>query len=226
MAADLAAGVVERELGAPPDRRVRGVGPGADRRGVDRSGPPGHHPRRPGRGGQGPVPGRRRRHPRRPRQRRADVRRHGPGAARASSPARWSRRSGPGSSRSSTTPSRPATPQLFADFYRGHPFIHVPGRGAGELSTRPGAHHRAGRGRPLRRAGSRWDQDERDLAAETIYRFVFRSLYRLRGVQRRPPPGQLPVPAGRAGDVPRLRAGQALHRRRGRRLRRHDPGAW
>ena len=34
------------------------------------------------------------------------------------------------------------------------------------------------------------------------------------GVQRRPAPGQLPVPARRPGHVPRLRAGQVLHRRR------------
>ena len=32
-------------------------------------------------------------------------------------------------------------------------------------------------------------------------------------VQRRPAPGQLPVRAGRAGHVPRLRAGEALHAR-------------
>ena len=31
-------------------------------------------------------------------------------------------------------------------------------------------------------------------------------------LQRRPAPGQLPVRAGRSGHVPRLRAGQALHR--------------
>ena len=55
------------------------------------------------------------------------------------------------------------------------------------------------------------------------------------GVQRRPAPGQLPVPRRRAGHVPRLRAGQALHRRRARRSsarwsRRsaidHDPAAF
>ena len=34
--------------------------------------------------------------------------------------------------------------QLFADYYDGHPFIHVPDVVA-ELSTRAGAHHRAGR---------------------------------------------------------------------------------
>ena len=33
-----------------------------------------------------------------------------------------------------------------------------------------------------------WDQDERDLAAEAIYRFVFRSLYRLRAFNGDPTP--------------------------------------
>ena len=52
--------------------------------------------------------------------------------------------------------------------------------------------------------------------AETIFRFVFGSLYRLQPVQRRPAPGQLPVPARRPGHVPRLRAGHAVRRRRAR----------
>ena len=34
-----------------------------------------------------------------------------------------------------------------------------------------------------------WSQDERNLAAETIYRFVFGSLYRLRAFNGDPHPG-------------------------------------
>ena len=75
----------------------------------------------------------------------------------------------------------------FADYYRDHPYIHVPdvvpaystgrvltselvnGATWDELLT--------------------WDQDERDLAAETIFRFVFRSLYLMRAFNGDPHPG-------------------------------------
>jgi predicted unusual protein kinase regulating ubiquinone biosynthesis (AarF/ABC1/UbiB family) len=77
--------------------------------------------------------------------------------------------------------------QLFADWYRTHPFVHVPDV-VPELST----------GRVLTTDladGVRfdematWDQDERNLAAESIYRFVFRSLYRLHAFNGDPHPG-------------------------------------
>jgi predicted unusual protein kinase regulating ubiquinone biosynthesis (AarF/ABC1/UbiB family) len=80
-----------------------------------------------------------------------------------------------------------ANQRLFADFYRGHPFIHVPDV-IDSLST----------GRVLTTelaAGARfsdietWHQAERNLAAEAIYRFVFRSLYRLRAFNGDPHPG-------------------------------------
>jgi predicted unusual protein kinase regulating ubiquinone biosynthesis (AarF/ABC1/UbiB family) len=75
----------------------------------------------------------------------------------------------------------------FADYYRDHPFIHVPdvvpaystgrvltselvnGATWDELLT--------------------WDQRERDLAAETIFRFVFRSLYLMQAFNGDPHPG-------------------------------------
>ena len=38
---------------------------------------------------------------------------------------------------------------------------------------------------------ARWPQHERDLAAETIYRFVFRSLYDVRAFNGDPHPGNL-----------------------------------
>ena len=143
MSAELAAGVVERELGDAARAAVRRVGPRAHRLGVDRPGPPGHHPRRAGGGGQGAVPRGRRGDPRRPRQRRAAVRRHGhdvPGP-----------RPGPlvDEIRSRVVEEldyehEARNQQLFADWYRGHPFIHVPDV-LPELSTAPGADHRAGR---------------------------------------------------------------------------------
>jgi predicted unusual protein kinase regulating ubiquinone biosynthesis (AarF/ABC1/UbiB family) len=76
---------------------------------------------------------------------------------------------------------------LFADYYESHPVIHVP-RVVGELST----------SRVLTSelvAGSRfdevlgWSQHERNLAAETINRFVSRSLYRLHAFNGDPHPG-------------------------------------
>lgn len=77
--------------------------------------------------------------------------------------------------------------ELFAGYYEGHPVIRVP-RVVPELST----------GRVLTSelaSGWRfedvlgWDQRERDLAAETIHRFVFRGLYRLRAFNGDPHPG-------------------------------------
>jgi predicted unusual protein kinase regulating ubiquinone biosynthesis (AarF/ABC1/UbiB family) len=77
--------------------------------------------------------------------------------------------------------------QTFADFYRDHPHIHVPDV-LPTLST----------GRVLTSElvnGHTWDellgwpQHERDLAGETIFRFVFRSLYRMRAFNGDPHPG-------------------------------------
>jgi predicted unusual protein kinase regulating ubiquinone biosynthesis (AarF/ABC1/UbiB family) len=77
--------------------------------------------------------------------------------------------------------------RLFADWYADHPFIHVP-QVIDELST----------GRVLTTelaTGARfadvegWAQDERDAAAEAIFRFVFRSIYRLHAFNGDPHPG-------------------------------------
>jgi predicted unusual protein kinase regulating ubiquinone biosynthesis (AarF/ABC1/UbiB family) len=76
---------------------------------------------------------------------------------------------------------------MFADYYDGHPFIHIP-RVRPDLST----------GRVLTSelvAGSRydealgWSQEERDLAGETIFRFVFGGLYSLNVFNGDPHPG-------------------------------------
>jgi len=77
--------------------------------------------------------------------------------------------------------------QLFADRYRGHPTIHVPDV-IPDLST----------GRVLTSelvTGSTWDelltwdQAERDVAGETLFRFVFRSLYGMHAFNGDPHPG-------------------------------------
>ncbi len=77
--------------------------------------------------------------------------------------------------------------ELFAGYYDGHPYIRVP-HVISELST----------GRVLTSelvSGATfdelltWDQQEKDLAAETIHRFVFRSLYRLHAFNGDPHPG-------------------------------------
>ncbi len=76
---------------------------------------------------------------------------------------------------------------LFADYYEDHPFIHV-----------PKVRHDLSSGRVLTTelaTGSRWDemltwsQAERDLAAETLYRFAFGSLYQFLAFNGDPHPG-------------------------------------
>ncbi|MEO5898585.1 MAG: AarF/ABC1/UbiB kinase family protein, partial [Ilumatobacteraceae bacterium] len=77
--------------------------------------------------------------------------------------------------------------QRFADYYRDHPFITVPNVLA-SLST----------GKVLTTelvTGSTWtevltwDQDQRDLAGECLFRFVFRSLYGMHAFNGDPHPG-------------------------------------
>ena len=80
-----------------------------------------------------------------------------------------------------------ANQQAFADFYDGHPFIHVPSVIAPVSTARVLTTELA--------AGATWDeiltweQAERDLAAEAIFRFVFRSLYRFHAFNGDPHPG-------------------------------------
>ncbi|MFT3853693.1 MAG: AarF/ABC1/UbiB kinase family protein [Ilumatobacteraceae bacterium] len=80
-----------------------------------------------------------------------------------------------------------ANQQRFADYYRDHPFIDVPNVLPG-LST----------GRVLTTelvTGATWDelltwdQHERDLAGECLFRFVFRSLYGMHSFNGDPHPG-------------------------------------
>ncbi|MDA8117355.1 MAG: AarF/ABC1/UbiB kinase family protein [Actinomycetota bacterium] len=80
-----------------------------------------------------------------------------------------------------------ANQQRFADFYDGHPFIRIPGVRHDLTSSRVLVTELA--------AGLRFaeflreDQRERDLAGETIFRFVFRSLYKLQCFNGDPHPG-------------------------------------
>jgi predicted unusual protein kinase regulating ubiquinone biosynthesis (AarF/ABC1/UbiB family) len=77
--------------------------------------------------------------------------------------------------------------RLFASYYDGHPTIVVPGI-IGEFSTRRVVTSELADGARFAELAS-WSQEERDLAAETIYRFVFRSLYELRAFNGDPHPG-------------------------------------
>jgi predicted unusual protein kinase regulating ubiquinone biosynthesis (AarF/ABC1/UbiB family) len=80
-----------------------------------------------------------------------------------------------------------ASQRLMAAYYEGHPTIHVPGI-VSELSTRRVVTSELSDGARFAELAG-WSQHERDLAAETIYRFVFRSLYQARAFNADPHPG-------------------------------------
>ena len=77
--------------------------------------------------------------------------------------------------------------QVFADFYRGHPFIHVPDVLASHSTARVLTSELV--------SGAtwqemiQWSQDERNLAGECLFRFVFRSLYGMHRFNGDPHPG-------------------------------------
>jgi len=77
--------------------------------------------------------------------------------------------------------------EYFAQYYEGHPVIHVP-RVVRELSTARVLTTELVSGERFEKV-LRWDQRERDMAAETINRFVSRSLYRLHAFNGDPHPG-------------------------------------
>ncbi len=77
--------------------------------------------------------------------------------------------------------------RLFAAYFDGHPTILVP-KIIDELSTRRVVTSELSDGTRFGEFTG-WPQDERDLAAETIFRFVFRSLYELRAFNGDPHPG-------------------------------------
>ena len=80
-----------------------------------------------------------------------------------------------------------ASQRLLAAYYDGHPTIGVPGI-ITELSTRRKWSRELSGGARFAELAA-WPQHERDLAAETIYRFVFRSLYQVRAFNGDPHPG-------------------------------------
>ena len=80
-----------------------------------------------------------------------------------------------------------ANQRLLAAYYDGHPTICVPGI-ISELSTRRMVTSELSGGARFAELAS-WPQGERDLAAETIYRFVFRSLYEVGAFNGDPHPG-------------------------------------
>jgi predicted unusual protein kinase regulating ubiquinone biosynthesis (AarF/ABC1/UbiB family) len=89
-----------------------------------------------------------------------------------------------------------ASQQHIAAYYRGHPTIHVPDVIPGLSTRRIVTSELAGGVRFAELAT--WPQEERDLAAETIYRFVFRSLYEVHAFNGDPHPGNyLFHPGGR-----------------------------
>jgi predicted unusual protein kinase regulating ubiquinone biosynthesis (AarF/ABC1/UbiB family) len=77
--------------------------------------------------------------------------------------------------------------RLFAGHYRGHPFIHVP-EVVTELSTGQVLTTELAEGVRFEVLET-WSQEERDLAAEAIFRFVFGSLYGIHAFNGDPHPG-------------------------------------
>jgi predicted unusual protein kinase regulating ubiquinone biosynthesis (AarF/ABC1/UbiB family) len=77
--------------------------------------------------------------------------------------------------------------QLFANFYRGHPFIHVPE----VLPTFSSAHVITSElvdGSTWQQM-LEWPQEDKDRIGEILFRFVFRSLYRMHAFNGDPHPG-------------------------------------
>ena len=77
--------------------------------------------------------------------------------------------------------------RLMAAYFDGHPTIGIPGI-VGELSTRRMVTSDLSDGSRFAELAG-WSQQERDLAGETIYRFVFRSLYEVHAFNGDPHPG-------------------------------------
>src|SRR4051794_30968137 len=77
--------------------------------------------------------------------------------------------------------------RVFSRYYRDHPFIAIP-QVVDELSSRRTLTTELAEGARFDEL-LEWSQAEKDLAAETIYRFVFGSLYRLGAFNGDPHPG-------------------------------------
>lgn len=77
--------------------------------------------------------------------------------------------------------------RLFGEYYEDHPFIHVPAV-VDELSTARVLTTELATGARFSEVVD-WPADQRNMAAESIYRFVFGSLYRLGAFNGDPHPG-------------------------------------
>ena len=95
----------------------------------------------------------------------------------------------------------------FAAYFDGHPTAHVP-RIIDELSTARVLTSELAAGARFSEMLA-WSQEERDLAAETVYRFTFRSLYELRAFNGDPHPGNYLFEPG--GQVTFLDFGLVKH---------------
>ncbi|MBV9253015.1 MAG: AarF/ABC1/UbiB kinase family protein, partial [Actinobacteria bacterium] len=86
---------------------------------------------------------------------------------------------------------------VFVEHYRDHPFIHIPAV-VPELSARRVLTTELADGVRFGEVEKTWSQEERNLAGEAIYRFVFRSIYDMRTFNGDPHPGNyLFRPGGR-----------------------------
>lgn len=77
--------------------------------------------------------------------------------------------------------------QLFADAYEGHPFIHIPAV-RHDLSTRRVLTTELAEGARFAEV-IEWSEEERQLAAECLYRFAFGGIYQLHAFNGDPHPG-------------------------------------
>jgi predicted unusual protein kinase regulating ubiquinone biosynthesis (AarF/ABC1/UbiB family) len=97
--------------------------------------------------------------------------------------------------------------QRLHEYFSGHPTISVP-RILPELSTRRVVTSELVTGARFAEVLS-WPQQERDLAGETLYRFVFRSLYEMRAFNGDPHPGNYVFHGG--GKITFLDFGMVKH---------------
>jgi len=97
--------------------------------------------------------------------------------------------------------------QKFWQYYQGHPYIHVPAV-VSEHCTKRVLTTELAEGHRFDELLS-WSQDERDLAAETLYRFTFGSMYQLHAFNGDPHPGNYLFRPG--GEVTFLDYGLVKH---------------
>ena len=182
--------VVEAELGAPPEELFAEWDPVPIAAASHRPGAPGHHAT------TGAAVAVKVQYPgvddaieRRPRQRRPDLRRHAADVPGPRPRAARRRAAGRGCVEELDYRIEAANQQLFADYYARPPVHPRPRRRPRRCRPRRVLTTELADGRPLRRGARRGRRRQRDLAGEAIFRFVFRSLYRLHAFNGDPHPG-------------------------------------